>query len=203
MGRDVRPPPLRLLAGRLDLVGAILHAFQWIGLRGHAAGDHDLDEVRPLTQFLPRGMYHFGHPIGHPPAEGRAGSMGTFKPLLRLAPEIRVAPRLSDGHPGDKESRRIHDAGLYRRLDAVVGPAQVPQCGEAAHEHAAHGRDRPCGEQGHRHIFEVMDVHLADECVDMRVDQSRYECPVADVDTDSLGGLDRPIRHLLDPIAFN
>ena len=200
---DIGAPAGRLVHRGLDLVDAILQAFQRIGLRGDAAGYHDLDVIGTFAQLVARRLDDFGNAVGNAAEPVEAGATGAE--VLRFGTQagFAVAAGLAERRARDEQPRPYEQPLLHRSLDAPVGAAGVAQRGKAAHQHGAHGGGGLGRHQGERRVGEESNIHFGEHDVDMGVDQSWHQRAAAEVDALCRGAGDRAIGDLADDAVLH
>ncbi len=114
-----------------------------------------------------------------------------------------VAAGLRQGLAGIEHARPVDEPAGHRHGQPVIRAAGIAHGGEAALERAL--EDAPCVQVDERlgHGVEGDPVDGRCQRVEVGVDQARHETAAAELDDARALRLDRPVRDLLDPLAFN
>ncbi len=135
---DVGIPLLGGLHGRGEFVDAVLDRVERIEFGRDTTACHDLDGRGAVAKALTHGAFDFRRPVGDQaetsgPPVGRAEDR---RMRLVVRAPIGVPARLGDRHGRGVDPWTRNDAFVDRLCEALRRPADVPDCGPAAHQHA-------------------------------------------------------------------
>ena len=172
VGGDIAAHVLRLLHRRPDLlltemaVGSGL-----ISLREHAAGGHDLDEIRSVAGVDAAGPPHLIHTV-----DDEGGAVCPLAGLQReLLIHVAVAADLRDDAPGAENTGDIQQPLGHSRPHQEHVAAQIPERRVALLAQLRHIPQRTGHAELRRHADPVHRRGAAPAHVDMGVDETRHD----------------------------
>lgn len=199
---DITAPPRRFLDRRPHLiVGELLHPDR-VGGRKHAAGQHDLDAMRPHAQFLARRAAYLVGAIDHMRDHMHSATSAWFDILVSGA-QITMTTRHRERPAGIEQPRPRNEIVVDGPRQSVIAPTDIAQAGKSAIERMSQHPRRMRRGVSERMIEKLGHVGAGQPGMDMDVDQPRQQRATPHVDHLGVGEARRASVNRYNPALLD